>query len=447
MTGWVAGGVDPYLTLLDSDGRTLIEADDISGDNYNARIAAFILPQSGDYFIRAGRSGYPDPYTLSLQEVQAPLIRLGETQSSNTQTDELWRFSGQAGQAVDIDLSGASDSGFDPYLTLYASDGSVLAANDDISSKDSNARIAAFMLPATGDYFIRAGQPGYTTPYQLGLSAHRATPTVLGSSGLATQSTAFALPVQRPTFAAISVDPQAELTLAAPGGAMLASRAPAILTRLDATGVYTLGVSFPADGQPRSVSTVPIAGASQPLSVAGTNQGRLRAAQTDLWTLSGGDATAIRATASGESFTPLIELWAPGGERLAVGDESGVLTGLLPAAGDALLSLRGPTVQASGPYTLTVETMAAVPGPQACNASSDASAYLPVRQGSLVLLGRQRPVNGDDGWNAGMTPYVGRQARVTGLAGADWIGCPVVQVDVDDGKYWWRVRDVLVVQD
>ena len=69
----------------------------------------------------------------------------------------------------------------------------------------------------------------------------------------------------------------------------------------------------------------------------------------------------------------------------------------------------GLTVQASGLYTLTVEPIAAAPGPQACNSSSEASAYLPVRQGSLVLLGRQRPVNGDDGWNAGMTPYVGRQ--------------------------------------
>ncbi len=69
-----------------------------------------------------------------------------------------------------------------------------------------------------------------------------------------------------------------------------------------------------------------------------------------------------------------------------------------------------------------------------------------MRQGSLVLLGRQRPVNGDDGWNAGMTPYVGRPARVTALAGTDGIGCPVIQVDVDQGQYWWRVRDVLVLE-
>ncbi len=123
-----------------------------------------------------------------------------------------------------------------------------------------------------------------------------------------------------------------------------------------------------------------------------------------------------------------------------------MLTGLLPAAGDALLSLRGPTVQANGLYTLTVEPIAAVPGPQACNSSNDAGAYLPVRRGSLVLLGRQRSVNGDEGWNTGMTPYVGRQALVTALAGADGRGCPVVQVDVDQGQYGWRVRDVLVLE-
>ena len=94
--------------------------------------------------------------------------------------------------------------------------------------------------------------------------------------------------MQRPTFAAISVDPQAELTLAAPGGAVLASRAPAILARLDTTGVYTLGVSFPADGQPRRVSIAPIAGTSQPISVTGTNPGELRTGNTDLWSLPGG---------------------------------------------------------------------------------------------------------------------------------------------------------------
>ncbi|MFZ2359208.1 MAG: hypothetical protein WA040_07665, partial [Anaerolineae bacterium] len=142
----------------------------------------------------------------------------------------------------------------------------------------------------------------------------------------------------------------------------------------------------------------------------------------------------------------LLELWAPGGERLAASNDGGVLTGLLPTAGDALLSLRGPTVQASGPYTLTVEPIAAAPGPQACNSSGEPGAYLPVRQGSLVLLGRQRPVNGSDGWNAGMTPYVGRQARVTALVGADNSGCPVVQVDVDQGQYWWRVRDLLMLE-
>jgi hypothetical protein len=193
------------------------------------------------------------------------------------------------------------------------------------------------------------------------------------------------------------------------------------------------------------VNTAPIAGPARPLAAAGSSQSRLRTGNTDLWALSGG-AQAVRVTAAGESFTPLLELWAPGGERLAASNEDGVLISLLPAAGDALLSLRAPTVQASGLYTLTVEPIATAPGPQACNASSDASAYLPVRQGSQVLLGRQRPVNGDEGWNAGMTPYVGRQARVTTLAGADGRGCPVVQVDVDQGQYGWRVRDMAVVE-
>ncbi len=446
MTGWVPGGFDPYVYLLAADGRTLIENEDISWDNYNARIAAFILPTNGDYYVRAGmpaRGRTTDPYTLVLQEVSAPELWFGQPASSNTQTAELWRFSGRAGQVVDIELTG---SDFDPSLTLYDDVGNVLAANDNISAENWNARIAAFILPDAGDYYIRAGRPGSTAPYRLSLTERRPAPAVLGSTLQAPASTAFALPVQRPGFVSISVDPTGELSLSAPDGTALASQAPAILARLDASGVYTVAASFPADGRPRSIAMLPIAATARPLSATGSNQGRLRAGSTDLWTLAGGEAQAVRVTARGADFTPALALYAPGGELRAVSDSNGVLVAALPATGESVLALRGPAVEANGPYTLTVQLFSALPGPQACVPNSNAVSYLPVRVGSPVILGRHRPVNGEEGWSAGMNAYVGQQATVTGLAGSDWLGCPQVQVDIDQGQFYWRVRDLLVLE-
>jgi hypothetical protein len=44
-----------------------------------------------------------------------------------------------------------------------------------------------------------------------------------------------------------------------------------------------------------------------------------------------------------------------------------------------------------------------------------------------------------------MQAYVGMQARVTSLTGTDSGGCPVVNVDVDGGAYYWRIRDMTIL--
>jgi hypothetical protein len=450
MSGWVLGGFDPYLTLHGPDGATLTVNDDISsGDplDYNARIAGFRLPQSGDYFIRTGRPGSQAPYTLSLQALQVPAIEFGETKTSDTQTYELWRFTGQAGQTVDITLSGWTSGSFDPYLTLLGPDGNRLAENDDISSPDNlNAQIARFLLPQSGDYFIRAGRPGSTAPYHLTLNVQDATPFVPGSLVQVTRDTAYSLPGAQPGLVQISTDQPAALTLVGPGGALLASQALAILRRLDASGSYTVAVGFPSGSPPRMLSVAPVQATPQPMSTPGDSQGRLRTGVTDLWTFASDDQRALRFTAQAASFTPLLELWAPDGALLATGDRNGRLISALPVAGDYLLSVRAGDMRASGPYTITVEPAGALPGPEACDWHSEAGDYAPVRMGSTVILGRHRPVNGDAAWDSAMAAYVGRPARVTDLVGADGQGCPTVLVDIDDGNFLWRVRDVVVVE-
>lgn len=82
------------------------------------------------------------------------------------------------------------------------------------------------------------------------------------------------------------------------------------------------------------------------------------------------------------------------------------------------------------------------PIPQGCGMTKETASYGPVSVGVVVILGRHRPVNGDEGWDAQMDAYVGRQATVTELVGVDPAGCPVVKVDVDGGAWYWRIRDL-----
>jgi hypothetical protein len=84
--------------------------------------------------------------------------------------------------------------------------------------------------------------------------------------------------------------------------------------------------------------------------------------------------------------------------------------------------------------------------PQACGMASGSAYYGPVMPGSVLILGRHRPVSGDDNWTVDMNVFVGQTARVTTLAGTDASGCPGVRVDIDGGEWFWRIRDSQLVR-
>ncbi len=85
-----------------------------------------------------------------------------------------------------------------------------------------------------------------------------------------------------------------------------------------------------------------------------------------------------------------------------------------------------------------------VPGPQACGLTEAQVVWDPIALGAQVTLGRHRDVNGDLNWDMGMEPYVGASAHITQLVGVDEQGCPVALVDLDGGRFYWRVRDMSV---
>ena len=69
---------------------------------------------------------------------------------------ELWSFEGSEGQEVTIRLTADSPS-LDPYLTLFAPDGEIIAENDDIDlGVDVNSLLEGIILPESGSYIIVA---------------------------------------------------------------------------------------------------------------------------------------------------------------------------------------------------------------------------------------------------------------------------------------------------
>ncbi len=80
--------------------------------------------------------------------------------------------------------------------------------------------------------------------------------------------------------------------------------------------------------------------------------------------------------------------------------------------------------------------------PQDCHMAEGRERYGAATQGAQVTLGRHRSVDGDTNWSDEMSQFVGRSARVVGPAGIDGQGCPGVRVDIDQGNWFWRIRDL-----
>lgn len=64
--------------------------------------------------------------------------------------------------------------------------------------------------------------------------------------------------------------------------------------------------------------------------------------------------------------------------------------------------------------------------------------------GDRVILGRHRFVDGNENWNPSMDAFVGMAARITELVGTkgDGSDCFLVRVDVDKGRWVWRVESL-----
>jgi hypothetical protein len=91
---------------------------------------------------------------------------------------------------------------------------------------------------------------------------------------------------------------------------------------------------------------------------------------------------------------------------------------------------------------LPVETLGAGRIPTSCGQDPASADFGPIAVGTKVVLGRHTPVDGDTNWVDAMDAFVGQTAAITSLNGVDMTGCPRVRVDVDQGLWAWRIRDL-----
>ena len=152
--------LDTFLELYGPDDMLLL-ADDDSGGGLNAAILDFPVPESGQYRVDVksaqanNKAGGVYEITLTITENLdiTGVLTSGEQQERNLDAGDqhAWTFEAKEDDFVTVKMG--SDS-VDTYLSLYSSEGTLLAVNDDFFEKQ--AIIANFIVPKDDEYRVVA---------------------------------------------------------------------------------------------------------------------------------------------------------------------------------------------------------------------------------------------------------------------------------------------------
>ena len=197
-----ASGLDSYLRLVSSSGTVLAENDDAVG-TYNSQFT-YTPTTSGTYYVAAGGySASTGAYAVSVSGSTATptpptppttptpgddyasttsttgRLNVGGTSSGSIETggDRDWFAVTLSGETAYTFRQNASTAGFDSYLRLVSSSGSVLAENDDAAGGGYNS-LFTYTPTASGTYYVAAGGYGSSIgAYAVSVSGSTATPT------------------------------------------------------------------------------------------------------------------------------------------------------------------------------------------------------------------------------------------------------------------------------
>lgn len=178
----LGGDLDPLLILFDPAGQEMARNDDaavqVGGSALNAQIADFTPRASGDYLVRATRyreqagetggdfrlSVAPSAVTISpdgTPVVAGTLTAGGSVRGDITDASYARRYeiALEAGQVITVSME-RQGGDLDPLLSILGPDGAELAVNDDaavqVGNTTLNAQIVNFAAPTSGTYVIQA---------------------------------------------------------------------------------------------------------------------------------------------------------------------------------------------------------------------------------------------------------------------------------------------------
>jgi hypothetical protein len=164
------GNVDSFLALANAGLQELVTDDD-SGGGQNALIESYLIPADGRYYIIATRFEREAGRTTGSYELEllslgnafddvlpgVPRISYGSTLTGridDATPELLFAFRGVTGDVITVSMN-RGDGNLDPVVAILNSSQRELTRDDD-SGGGQNARIARFVIPQTGLYYIRA---------------------------------------------------------------------------------------------------------------------------------------------------------------------------------------------------------------------------------------------------------------------------------------------------
>ncbi len=165
---------DTYLTVVASDGSTVVENDDF--EQTNSRLA-FAAPSDGEYEVlvssySAGEQGAYELITFNVADLTLPAIDAEPTVTETTEGDlrgeltgadgtdddgnvqDIYSFTGSRGDDVSIRLRSTD---FDTFLRVMTPEGEVIENDDFNRSEDGMGVLDSgldLVLPASGEYFV-----------------------------------------------------------------------------------------------------------------------------------------------------------------------------------------------------------------------------------------------------------------------------------------------------
>jgi hypothetical protein len=110
----------------------------------------------------------------------------------------------------------------------------------------------------------------------------------------------------------------------------------------------------------------------------------------------------------------------------------------------AVVSLRTPAA-GSGRYLARVTNLRDGPVRVRSSVLGDI-VYDGLKLGDMVRVGRHTPVDGMTNWLEDMDVFVGRNATITDFVGQDDTGSWLVKLDIDQGDWVWRTRNLTLAQ-